>query len=215
MPEINVPSWNLAVQYLSPGLIIVLPDGTVDQVNESFIRTVHQFGIAADFRWQGLSIFELPQVFSGKMDWISVVGESYPSAISEVLSGTEPSYSTEFYVETPCWTGWFRCEAATLYHTDQQTRTGMLISYQDISQYKQREFLLERKLSLHHSLHGHIPVCAVCKHVPTLENWEPLEIYLESRLPIEFTHDICPACIRRLYPKYSAIFDNNGCDNPS
>ena len=58
------------------------------------------------------------------------------------------------------------------------------------------------------SLPGHIPICAVCKYVHHAEEWEPVESYLESRLPIEFTHDICPDCIRRLYPKYSSILDD-------
>ena len=83
-----------------------------------------------------------------------------------------------------------------------------MISFTDITKFKRKESPLEQALAHSFPLPGHIPICAVCKYVHHAEEWEPVESYLESRLPIEFTHDICPDCIRRLYPKYSSILDD-------
>ena len=64
-----------------------------------------------------------------------------------------------------------------------------------------REALLHIK-----RLEGLLPICAHCKKVrkeganPTVqESWVPVETYIEDRTDAEFTHGICPACIKKHY----------------
>jgi PAS domain-containing protein len=53
------------------------------------------------------------------------------------------------------------------------------------------------------NLKGLIPICASCKKVRDDEGyWSRLETYIENYSDAEFTHDICPDCIQKLYPKY-------------
>ncbi|WP_052769940.1 hypothetical protein [Paenibacillus sp. IHB B 3415] len=50
-----------------------------------------------------------------------------------------------------------------------------------------------------------VPICAACKSVrSSQEEWITIERFLKLQLSLQFTHDICPDCIRELYPKYAA-----------
>ena len=52
---------------------------------------------------------------------------------------------------------------------------------------------------------GLIPMCAWCKRVRTEggeqrvgPDWETVETYLARRVPVDFTHDICPDCQQKI-----------------
>lgn len=48
---------------------------------------------------------------------------------------------------------------------------------------------------------GMIPICANCKNIrENDDNWEPLETYLSKHPEINFTHTLCPECVKELYP---------------
>lgn len=50
-------------------------------------------------------------------------------------------------------------------------------------------------------LEGFIPICANCKKIRNEENqWEQMEKYIEQHSLSEFSHSICPDCVRELYP---------------
>ena len=50
-------------------------------------------------------------------------------------------------------------------------------------------------------LEGFIPICANCKKIRNEENqWERMEKYIEEHSLSEFSHSICPDCIKELYP---------------
>ncbi|ASA19536.1 hypothetical protein [Paenibacillus donghaensis] len=51
-----------------------------------------------------------------------------------------------------------------------------------------------------------LPICASCKSIRNnKEEWVILEHFLQQQLSVQFTHDICPDCIRQLYPKYAGV----------
>jgi DNA-binding response OmpR family regulator len=51
------------------------------------------------------------------------------------------------------------------------------------------------------TLHGLLPICVQCKKIrDTSGKWEKIENYIAQRSDAEFTHGMCPECIRRLYP---------------
>jgi PAS domain S-box-containing protein len=55
------------------------------------------------------------------------------------------------------------------------------------------------------TLSGLLPICAACKKIRNDEGyWEQVETYIKSRSNAEFTHGICPDCVRELYPEYEA-----------
>jgi PAS domain-containing protein len=48
-----------------------------------------------------------------------------------------------------------------------------------------------------------IPICASCKRIRKDSNyWESVEIFLREHTDMEFSHGICPDCMKKLYPEY-------------
>jgi PAS domain S-box-containing protein len=59
------------------------------------------------------------------------------------------------------------------------------------------------------TLNGLLPICASCKKIRNDGGyWEQVETYIRSRSNAEFTHGICPDCVRSLYPEYKSILDS-------
>jgi hypothetical protein len=71
---------------------------------------------------------------------------------------------------------------------------------------QQREELireLTRALSEVKTLSGLLPICASCKNVRNDKGyWEQIEKYIGDRSDAEFSHGLCPACAKKLYPEY-------------
>lgn len=52
-------------------------------------------------------------------------------------------------------------------------------------------------------LEGLIPICAKCKDIRDKNgSWLSIENYLKTRSNLEFSHGLCPDCIKELYPQY-------------
>jgi len=52
-------------------------------------------------------------------------------------------------------------------------------------------------------LKGLLPICANCKKIRDDEGfWEEVDSYLHEHSEVEFTHGICPDCMKSLYPEY-------------
>jgi hypothetical protein len=53
------------------------------------------------------------------------------------------------------------------------------------------------------SLGGIVPICMHCKNIREESgSWVRLEEYITDRSEAEFSHGICPDCLRNLYPKH-------------
>jgi hypothetical protein len=47
-----------------------------------------------------------------------------------------------------------------------------------------------------------LPICANCKKIRDDQNyWESVESYFNEHLEVDFSHSICPDCVRKLYPE--------------
>jgi hypothetical protein len=58
------------------------------------------------------------------------------------------------------------------------------------------------------STQGLVPICMHCGRVRDLSNqWAPMERYLRDRLDLDVTHGLCPACLKKHYPDYTAETD--------
>lgn len=50
-------------------------------------------------------------------------------------------------------------------------------------------------------LSGFLPICSSCKKIRDDQGyWRQIEAYIRDHSEAEFTHSLCPECIRRLYP---------------
>jgi len=53
------------------------------------------------------------------------------------------------------------------------------------------------------SLGGLLPICMHCKNIRDERgSWIRIEDYISDRSEADFTHGICPDCMRKLYPKH-------------
>lgn len=53
------------------------------------------------------------------------------------------------------------------------------------------------------ALRGIVPICANCKSIRDEQNnWHPIEQYLIRHPIAEFSHGLCPNCIKKLYPDF-------------
>ncbi len=62
---------------------------------------------------------------------------------------------------------------------------------------------LREALSEVKRLSGLVPICASCKNIRDDEGcWEFLEKYIQDRSEVQFSHGICPECVKVLYPEF-------------
>jgi len=63
--------------------------------------------------------------------------------------------------------------------------------------------LSEHERQLHRymlKLEGLLPICSVCKSIRNeAGNWESLEAFISERSDADFSHGLCPECLRRHY----------------
>ena len=60
---------------------------------------------------------------------------------------------------------------------------------------------LQKALSEIKTLQGILPICSHCKKIRNdNESWEQIEAYLSAHSDAQFSHGICPDCIRKYYP---------------
>lgn len=68
---------------------------------------------------------------------------------------------------------------------------------------------LKKALAEVKNLSGLIPICASCKRIRDDQGyWEQIEIYIREHSDAEFTHGICPECMKKLYPELYADKDS-------
>ncbi|GIP44550.1 hypothetical protein J45TS6_30090 [Paenibacillus sp. J45TS6] len=128
--------------------------------------------------------------------------------LQKVLERHTTGYACEISTLTDQGYTWFQLEASPYKTSLQPDFVGLVISYYDITPFKTLETHLSHASSQIKTLRGMLPICAVCKRIRDEEDeWNPVESFVEKNTHAEFTHDICPDCIRRVYPQYSHFLD--------
>jgi PAS domain S-box-containing protein len=52
------------------------------------------------------------------------------------------------------------------------------------------------------TLKGLVPICANCKKIrDDQQYWHQVEAYFHDYMGVDFTHSLCPACVKELYPQ--------------
>lgn len=53
-----------------------------------------------------------------------------------------------------------------------------------------------------HQLEGLLPICSYCKRIrDDTDQWQTLELYIEDHSHAEFSHGICPDCMKKYHPE--------------
>jgi PAS domain S-box-containing protein len=63
---------------------------------------------------------------------------------------------------------------------------------------------LKKALSEIKTLSGLLPICAYCKKIRNDEGyWEQIESYIKERSSVDFSHGICPKCMKQYFPDHN------------
>lgn len=63
---------------------------------------------------------------------------------------------------------------------------------------------LQRALNEIKTLRGIVPICASCKKIRDDAGfWQQVDVYVRDHSEAEFSHGICPECMKRLYPEFT------------
>ena len=99
-----------------------------------------------------------------------------------------------------------------------EKQEGLIITYRDITPLKQieeeKEQLiaeLQKALKEVKTLSGLIPICSHCKKVrDDTGYWDQVESYIAKHSNVDFSHGICPDCMRQYYPEMYAKMKKKG-----
>jgi hypothetical protein len=62
---------------------------------------------------------------------------------------------------------------------------------------------LKKALKEIKQLSGLLPICANCKKIKDdAGKWNQMEDYISNHSEAEFSHGLCPECLKLLYPEY-------------
>ncbi|QHI70577.1 hypothetical protein [Tichowtungia aerotolerans] len=50
-------------------------------------------------------------------------------------------------------------------------------------------------------LEGLLPICSACKKIGSNGQWHEIDAYISEESEADFTHSLCPDCLRKLYPE--------------
>ena len=81
-----------------------------------------------------------------------------------------------------------------------EVKRELSFAQQEIKRRKKLEAELKQALSEVKTLRGLIPICAVCKNIRDDKGyWNRIESYVSAHSEAEFTHSICPDCMKTHY----------------
>jgi hypothetical protein len=162
--------------------------GTIQTISSGWAVYCNEYGLSPNREWVGANYFELLQESITDPNHIFVLRES----LQRIFLGECLVYSNEFSILTPRrGTRVFRMEAFPFLSVPSRFRHTLAVSLYDTGPAKL------------------VPICASCKSIRNAEEeWVIIERFLKQQLSMQFTHDICPDCIRHLYPKYAGALQN-------
>ncbi|MCD4707554.1 MAG: tetratricopeptide repeat protein [Candidatus Sabulitectum sp.] len=89
------------------------------------------------------------------------------------------------------------------YETEKKEKENEIFRLRNIELAKANEEL-EKALSEVKELSGLLPICSSCKKVRADSGyWVQIEKYISKRSNTQFSHGLCPDCVKKLYPEFS------------
>lgn len=188
--------------------IVIDNHGIILFTSDSWNDYIRRFGLCSITDWAGASSLDLFQELLSAPSLIA----SFSDALQDIFQGESLIASTEFIRQTPLKGSRLFCMHACPLICDQPAAEGAIVlSLQDCGPAPTSRHIqpvrTRQPLRLRQQPHSLVPICASCKSIRnSSEEWITIERYLQQQLSLQFTHDICPDCIRQLYPQYAGAF---------
>jgi PAS domain S-box-containing protein len=101
-----------------------------------------------------------------------------------------------------------KCLTSLILYPDQGTVEGSIIDITErkrLEQEKEKLIVeLQKALSEVKQLSRFLPICSSCKKIrDDTGYWQQIEEYISDHSEAQFSHGICPDCMRKLYPEYA------------
>lgn len=205
--------WITAALALNQCLAITDTQGTIRHINTTWALTAVEMGLSPQWDRPGLNLVEF--LNNPENRTLCPQAPMFLAQLNNILHGDCAYYRKEFHLHLSMSgeTRWFQLEIIPLIEQQDSHIKGTVLSCSEMTRFKRYELQLVEVISQIRTLRGLLPICAVCKRIKDKVNhWEDIESYLIRNTHAEFTHDICPDCIRVLYPKYSSILDPDSDD---
>ncbi|WP_342564656.1 hypothetical protein NST84_05705 [Paenibacillus sp. FSL R7-0345] len=177
-------------------------------INKQWSAYLERSGLSPAARVTGIHYLELFE------EWIAIPVQltALDNAIQDILQGGRLISRSEFILHTPALSDrLFSLDAFPLFTERSSGIQLLVLSLHDkgpaeLHQHDQvRGYHPLRPRRISGSL---VPICASCKSVRgSKEEWITVERFLQLQLSLQFTHDICPDCIRQLYPQYAGVLN--------
>jgi len=131
----------------------------------------------------------------------------FDKAVKDVLAGIPPKFA-EYRIIRPGADITYVQSMSEAQYNDRGDPVRLIGSVQDITERKKAEELrekliadLQKAANEIKTLSGFIPICASCKKIRDDKGyWEQIETYIMEHSDAEFSHGLCPECMKKLYP---------------
>lgn len=205
MSESLSSTFTHSLEALPFSIWVIDSNGVILFVNRNWITYNREFGLSTCKEWAGANSYEFLR------EWVTdpVHRLATLEATQKIVQGSHLVSSTELTIHTlHKGDRVLRLEVFPLLTDYISESCKLIISIKDISHALEDHptHLLRSPRDIPKPLHKLrlIPICASCKSIRNdKEEWLRTELFLQQKLSMQFTHDICPDCIRQLYPKYA------------
>lgn len=172
-------------------------------------------------RWKEMLGFQEDEISNHLSEWDKRVHPDDRDAVyanlNAHLNGKVPYYENEHRVQ--CKDGsyiWILDRGKVMSWTEDGKPLRVVGTHSDITLRKEAELEnqrlvkeLRQALANVKVLRGLLPICASCKKIRDDKGyWNQIESYIRDHSEVDFSHGICPACVKKLYPDIE-IYDEN------
>ncbi len=196
-----------SLERLPHNAVVINSQGVIQFTNSKWKVFRYEYGLSTHNKWIGAYYSELMQDVIADSDQWAKLDES----MKYILRRERQVYTSEFSIQTANkGNRIFRLEIYPLL-SDHYLEAAFIISLYDLGVFIEGTQMsgITSICSTCQPTQELIPICASCKSIRnSKDEWINIEHFLKHQLSLQFTHDICPDCIRQLYPQYARAFKN-------
>ncbi|OBZ12888.1 hypothetical protein A8L34_29705 [Bacillus sp. FJAT-27264] len=198
------PSATQPIDTVPHNALVIDQHGTIQSLNSRWRACCKEYSLPPQLAKVGSNYLELLP------EWV-VEPTLLHNVLKSTLGGEHLVVSTDSTILCiPKGRRVFRFEAFPLLPVLSPDKPMWVIAHQDagpVVEGRHIQPLAAHRSTIKQAAFKFIPICASCKSIRNnREEWLTIERFLQMQLQVQFTHDICPECVRQLYPQYAGAF---------